>query len=866
MADQRITELNALSKAGVSATDVLPIADISASETKKVTAKNLVDAGLDLIDASSIDLDKLDQSSTTKLGTVAFADDAITAAKLAANSSAVADTVAPTGNNFGGRGYFNTTTSNLQFYNGTAYQQVIMPTAGIGDLQITTGKLADGAVTTAKVTALGTAAIADNAVTTAKIIDGAVSGAKIATDTITATQIAIGAVGASELADNAVDTAAIVNGAVTTAKIAAEAVTTAKLGNLQVTNDKIANTTISYGKLNLADASIPGAKLVGDSVTATQIAENAVGTSELAASAVTATEIASNAVTTDKITDDSVTNAKISAGAVLTEQIADAAVTYAKIQNVSADSLLGRDASSGVTQEITCTAVGRELLDDATVADQRTTLGLGSVATVSQVSTSQIEDDAVTAAKLANESTVASVTTLPASGAFIGQLALVTSTNKVYSWSGAAWTSIKAAGSINSVVGSTSGIVDVVVSTVDDEATITTTLDNTSGAAQFLAGPTSAAGAVSYRALDGSDLPTSTTTAKGGVIINGNGLVMSGDTLTIDNTVVEENVNYHVVQYDVNGLVTDGRVVEAGDLPTATATSQGAARPGSGLSVDGAGAFNHINNIAADTAVKVNFDTQGHITGTQLLEATDIPDLDATKITTGTFGSGFLAANSVTASQLADYGIAKISPTQPTPEFAGQLWVNPTDRTAYVWVGQVDPPEGYYLPLNNEFGAQANLRFGGTYNATTNTVASLNSYGAEAGLTVGSALVAPTAASSGIYLLVTTAGTGTSPAPAVALDVGDWILSPGSGTTWTHVNLVGAGISVIDATSVTYDGTGLTPPFSGVADAGAAIDSLWGRTQIATLAVKGIVLESTEVTVDNTTGAMAVGVVDEGSY
>ena len=744
MADQRITELNALSKAGVSATDVLPIADISASETKKVTSKDLVDAGLDLIDAGSIDLDKLDQSSTTKLGTGAFADDAVTAAKLAANSSAVADTIEPTADNFGGRGYFNTTTGNLQFYNGAAYQQVIMPTAGIGDLQITTGKLADGAVTTAKVTALGTAAIADNAVTTAKIIDGAISSAKIAAGTITASNISIGAVG--------------------------------------------------------------------------------------------------------------------------TTQVADAAITYAKIQNVSADSLLGRDGSSGVTQEITCTAVGRALLDDATVADQRTTLGLGSVAIVNQVSTSQIADGAVTAAKLANESTVDSVTTLPASGAFIGQLALVTSTNKVYSWSGSSWTSIKAAGSINSVVGSTSGLVDVVVSTVGDAATITTTLDNTSAAAQFLAGPTSAAGAVSYRALDGADLPTSTTLSKGGVIINGNGLVMSGDTLTIDNTVVEENVNYHVVQYDVNGLVTGGRVVEAGDIPTATATTQGAARPGSGLSVDGAGAFNHVNNIAPDTAVKVDFDTQGHITGTHLLEATDIPDLDATKITTGTFGSGFLAANSVTASQLADYGIAKISPTQPTPEFAGQLWVNPTDRTAYVWVGQVEPPEGYYLPLNNEFGAQANLRFGGTYNANTNTVASLNNYGAEAGLTVGSALAAPTSASSGVYLLVTTAGTGTAPAPAIALDVGDWLLSPGSGTTWTHVNLVGAGISVIDATSVTYDGTGLTPPFSGVSDAGAAIDALWGRTQIATIAVTGVVLESTEVTVDNTTGAMAVGVVDEGSY
>jgi hypothetical protein len=95
LADQRITQLTALPKAGVAATDVLPIADISASQTKKVTAKDLVDAGLDLIDVSSIDIDKLDQASTTKLGTTALADDAVTAAKLANDSSIAVQTTAP---------------------------------------------------------------------------------------------------------------------------------------------------------------------------------------------------------------------------------------------------------------------------------------------------------------------------------------------------------------------------------------------------------------------------------------------------------------------------------------------------------------------------------------------------------------------------------------------------------------------------------------------------------------------------------------------------------------------------------------------------------------------------------------------------
>lgn len=58
----------------------------------------------------------------------------------------------------------------------------------------------------------------------------------------------------------------------------------------------------------------------------------------------------------------------------------DAGVTYAKIQNISAtDKVLGRvTAGAGVVEEITCTAAGRALLDDADAATQRTTLGVGT--------------------------------------------------------------------------------------------------------------------------------------------------------------------------------------------------------------------------------------------------------------------------------------------------------------------------------------------------------------------------------------------------------------------------------------------------------------------------------------------------------
>ena len=540
---------------------------------------------------------------------------------------------------------------------------------------------------------------------------------------------------------------------------------------------------------------------------------------------------------------------------------------------VAGDELAVADISASETKRITVsdfTGKAVTLIADATIPGAKILFGAQEIAGTAledgAVDTTQLADEAVTAAKLADESTVDLVTTLPASGAFTGQIALDTDDDKAYIWDGSQWVSFKAAGSINSVVGSSSGVVNISVSTSGDEVTISTTLDNTSAAGQFLAGPSGTAGAVSYRTIVSADLPTATTSAKGAVVVNGDGLTLSGDQIQIDNTVTANASEYHLTQYDANGLVTAGRLIVAADLPAAATGVKGAVFPGTGLQVAVSGQLDHTNVATPGTYGKVTVDAQGHVTEGTSLIADDIPDLDASKITSGTFTSDRLASNSVTAAQLADYGIAQIGSSQPIPEFAGQLWVNPTDRTAYVWVGQVDPPQGYYLPLNNEFGAQANLRFGGTYNASTNTVATLNTYGAGAGLTVGSSLTAPIAASAGIYLLVTTAGTGTSPAPAVALDVGDWILSQGQGTTWTHVNLVGAGISVIDAADVTFDGSALSPAMTGVADAEAAFTTLWGRSQIATLSTLGIVLESTEITVNNGTGAMAVGVVDEGTY
>jgi hypothetical protein len=232
VSDQRITQLTKLAQADVAANDVLAIVDVGASITKKVEAKDLFQAGANLADASSIDLAKLNQASTTKLGTTALADDAVTAAKLADDSSIVYDSVAPAVDNFQGRGYLNSTSKYLQVWNGTSFDQVVAPTAGIENLAVTTDKLAANAVTTAKVDAAGlaAAALATDSVITAKIQNLAVTTGKLADGAVTTTKVDAAGLGEAAIATNAVTTSKILDGAITAAKLAADSSTIVQAG------------------------------------------------------------------------------------------------------------------------------------------------------------------------------------------------------------------------------------------------------------------------------------------------------------------------------------------------------------------------------------------------------------------------------------------------------------------------------------------------------------------------------------------------------------------------------------------------------------------------------------------------------------
>ena len=472
------------------------------------------------------------------------------------------------------------------------------------------------------------------------------------------------------------------------------------------------------------------------------------------------------------------------------------------------------DSSASETKKLTVSdlvANGVTLISDDTIPGAKILFAAGDIATAavadSAITTAKIGDDQVTAAKLANESTVDLVTTLPASGAFTGQLAVDTDDNSLYCWNGSAWLSLKAGGSINSVAGSTVGIVDITVTTTSGAATIAAVINDTSAANQFLAGPTGAGGTVAYRTIDGSDIPVATSSAKGGVIVNGEGLRMDSNTIEVDNDVTASST-HHVVTYNAKGLITGGRAITASDLPAATSSAKGAVIPGTGLSVDSSGNLNHSNTATTGTFTKVTIDGQGHVTTGASLVASDIPDLSAAKLTSGSIPADRIASDAITAAKLSDSSVTKFGGagatdnivTFPDGDFKGQFFFDEKNEDLYIYTGTS------FLPITVISG---NLINAGTYNANTNLLSSVTTAGSAAGFSSGAALPAPAGTNLNYYVVVDTSGTGSGNAPAVALAPPDMLISLGTGSTFQLIDVsnaiagqTAANISVVPVGSV----------------------------------------------------------------
>jgi hypothetical protein len=335
---------------------------VSGGDIVGVATTNIANA------ATTLTLGSSTAAQTVNVSTGITASGSTKAVNIGTNSAAGSTTTVTLGSSSG------TSTVAIQ---GNA---TVSGTAAITGATTTTGLVtANGGITVPSgktLTVAGAFALTGDTIQTSEIANNAVTNAIIrqsAARSVVGNSTASTANVADITASNASDAVlresggAIGFGTVATAGIANNAVATAKIADDAVTADKLRDDAVTDGNRavttnHIRDVAITTAKIADDAVTADKLRDDA-------------STDANRAVTTNHIRDNAVTTAKIT----------DSNVTYAKIQNVSAtDKLLGRSsAGAGVVEEINCTAAGRALLDDATAAAQRTTLGVVSLAEMS---------------------------------------------------------------------------------------------------------------------------------------------------------------------------------------------------------------------------------------------------------------------------------------------------------------------------------------------------------------------------------------------------------------------------------------------------------------------------------------------------
>ena len=326
--------------------------------------------------------------------------------------------------------------------------------------------------------------------------------------------------------------------------------------------------------------------------------------------------------------------------------------------------------------------------------------------------------------------------------------------------------------------------------------------------------------------LAAADIPLATSSVVGGVSV-GTGLsVTGGGVLNHSNSVAAGTTSG--ITRDAQGHITGAVALVSADLPLASAGVPGAVSPGTGTSVSGAGALSITAAtssalggviVGGDFAVstgtislatqagltagaypKVTVTTKGIVTAGASLVASDIPNLDVSKLTTGTLSVSLLGTNSITGAKLANYSTIKFGGagstsgivTFPTPEFTGQGFFDGTNGDFYIFDGNT------WQPLTVISG---DLVYAGTYNGSTNRVASVTTAGTAAGLVIGSALPAGSASLLRYYVVVSESGNGVSPAPVVALAPPDMIIC--NGATWDLVDVSNA-IAGQTATNISF--------------------------------------------------------------
>lgn len=294
-------------------------------------------------------------------------------------------------------------------------------------------------------------------------------------------------------------------------------------------------------------------------------------------------------------------------------------------------------------------------------------------------------------------------------------------------------------------------------------------------------------------ALGPTDLPIATASTVGGVSVPGSGglAVTAAGQLSISNTVVANTVSG--IQYNTHGVIVSAVPLAPSDLPLATSSAAGVVSVpvNGGLNVTGTGELGLPDSgVAEGSYPKVTVDAKGIVTAGLPLLAADVPGLDASQITSGTFAGALFADNSILARMLADDSTGVIQEANPgttTDWHKGMLWFQESTAALYMWNGNS------WMPIGIGRLSQENLRFCGTINADTGIITGVTPFGVSANYSVGDTLQAATDPQTGVYFVVDTAGSGILETPGVSYDPGDWVLCQGTATGWVRIDTLNSG-------------------------------------------------------------------------
>ena len=155
----------------------------------------------------------------------------------------------------------------------------------------------------------------------------------------------------------------------------------------------------------------------------------------------------------------------------------------------------------------------------------------------------------------------------------------------------------------------------------------------------------------------------------------------------------------------------------------------------------------------------------------------------------GEIDPNMIPDNSIGSVKLTDYSTCYIQEGNPGPaDYLGMFWYQPS--TAQLRVYARGSAGDIWLPVG--FGAlQANnLRWGGTFNATTDTVTTVTGIGTSDGLIANAPFPAPSDSLAGLYLLCETGGANCSQHNIVGQNFGpgDWAVCISAAEGWQFID------------------------------------------------------------------------------